>query len=231
MNTRYEDGTYLEHNPTWHEQDSSWKANQILKILRKNGVSPSKVCEIGCGAGEILNRLAGEFGDKVSFSGYDISPQAFEIARKKEKKNLHFFLGDPFSEVSTGFDLVLAIDVVEHIEDYFGFLRKLKKTGAYKVLHIPLDMSVQYVLRGSPIMAMRRSVGHVQYFSKDTALATLTDAGYEIVDHAYAAGSIEVHHRGWKVKLMKLPRSLCFSLNPDLAVRILGGYSLLVLAR
>jgi hypothetical protein len=92
-------------------------------------------------------------------------------------------------------------------------------------------MSVQYLLRGSPIMKMRRSVGHIQYFSKDTALATLVDAGYEIVDHAYTAGSIEVQHRGWKVKVMKLPRSLFFSLNQDLAVRILGGYSLLVLAR
>jgi hypothetical protein len=29
---------------------------------------------------------------------------------------------------------------------------------------------------------------------------------------------------------MRLPRKLLFSINPDLAVRLLGGYSLLVLA-
>ena len=145
QNTIYEDGTYLERNQTWHKEDSPWKAKQIVKILKRNNISPQRMCEIGCGAGEVLNCLANEYGDGVIFSGYDISPQAFTICSKKEKKNLHFFLKDLLDEEELTFDVMMAIDVFEHVEDYFGFLRKLKRYGTYKIFHIPLDLSVQAV--------------------------------------------------------------------------------------
>lgn len=224
----YEDGAYLENNPTWHEEDSPWKAQQITKMLRKHDIFPSSVGEVGCGAGGILSCLATEYGDEVLFSGFDISPQAVEICRKKEKQNLKFFLKDPFEEEQRTFDVVMAIDVFEHVEDYFGFLRKLKELGTYKIFHIPLDLSVQTVLRSAPILYARSSVGHIHYFTKETALATLRDTGYEVEDYFY---TLEVPNRGWKANLLNLPRKLFLSLHEDLAVRILGGYSLLVLAK
>jgi len=230
QSTIYEDGTYFENHPTRDEEDSPWKAKQITKMLRKHNIIPSTVCEVGCGAGGVLNCVANEYGDRVVFSGYDISPQAIELCKKKEKQNLHFFLKDPFEEQLT-FDVVMAIDVFEHIEDYFGFLRKLKSKGTYKILHIPLNLSVQTVLRSSPILKTRSSFGHIQYFTKETALATLKDTGYEVMDYCYTKGSLELPNLGWLGNLLKLPRELFFSLHQDLAVRILGGFSLLVLAK
>ena len=79
----------------------------------------------------------------------------------------------------------MAIDVFEHVEDYFGFLRKLREKAEYKIFHIPLDLSVQTVLRSSPIIKGRKSVGHIHYFTKETALETLKDTGYEIIDYFY----------------------------------------------
>jgi cyclopropane fatty-acyl-phospholipid synthase-like methyltransferase len=67
--------------------------------------------------------------------------------RKKEKQNLRFFLKDLPDETEPAFDVVMAIDVLEHLEDYFDFLRKLKAKGTYKVFHVPLELSVQKVLR------------------------------------------------------------------------------------
>ena len=61
--------------------------------------------------------------------------------------------------------------------------------------------------------------------------ATLKDAGYQVVDHFYTANMLELPNVGWRGHLMKLPRRLAFGLHPDLAARILGGYSLMVLAR
>lgn len=229
--TIYEDGRYLERNPTWHEEDSHWKAEQIIRILKRNDITPSNICEIGCGAGGILGCLANEYGDDVIFSGYEISPQAFEICKKRERPNLHFILDDLLGKDKQRFDVVMAIDVFEHVEDYFGFLRKLKKKARYKIFHIPLDLSVQSVWRVSPILNRRKSAGHLHYFTKETALATLNDAGYDVVDHFYTCGALELSNLGWKANLMKLPRRVLFSLNRDLSVRTLGGFSLLVLAK
>ncbi|WP_097065538.1 class I SAM-dependent methyltransferase [Nitrosovibrio sp. Nv4] len=226
----YDNGTYLEKNPGWHEEDSTWKASQISKIITGNKIAPSTLCEVGCGAGEILNCLSSEFAN-IAFSGYEISPQAFEICRTKEKNNLKFHLKDISDHSDQTFDVVMAIDVFEHVEDYFGFLRKLRTRGIYKIFHIPLDLSVQSVLRGSPILNVRESVGHIQYFTKETALATLKDTGYEIVDYFYTGSSLELSNHSLKSHLMKLPRGLFFKLNRDLAVRILGGFSLMVLAK
>ena len=231
LNSIYKDGTYLANNPSWHEEDSPWKAKQITRMLRKHCIVPSRVAEIGCGAGEILNCLENEYGEEVAFSGFDISQQAYEICRTKQKENLQFFLKDLVKEEELTFDLVMAIDVFEHVEDYFGFLRKLKNRGTYKIFHIPLDLSVQSVLRSSPILKERSSVGHIHYFTKETALETLKDTGYEVVDYFYTNSSLELQNRGWKANLMKLPRAFFYSIHKDLSVRIFGGFSLLVLAK
>lgn len=230
MTQIYNDGTYRENNPTWHEEDSPWKALQIQKIIERNSLNPSKICEIGCGAGEILNKLSEHYENKKEFFGYEISPQAFELCAKKSKHNLTFKLANLLEDDADYFDIVMAIDVFEHVEDYFSFLRKLKTKAKYKIFHIPLDLSVQTVLRSSPIIKHRKSVGHIHYFTKETALETLKDTGYQIVDYFYTNSSVELPNRGWKANLLKIPRKLFFSVNNDFAVRVLGGYSLLVLA-
>ena len=125
----------------------------------------------------------------------------------------------------------MAIDVFEHVEDYFGFLRKLRTKGRYKIFHIPLELSAQQVLRGSPLLDARRSVGHIHHFSKDTALATLEDCGYRVLDHFYTSGRTDLGGMGWKSQLMRLPRHALYRMSPDAAARVLGGYSLLALAQ
>ena len=45
----YKDGTYLENRPNWHVEDSLWKANNIIKIIKKNNLTAKTVCEIGYG--------------------------------------------------------------------------------------------------------------------------------------------------------------------------------------
>jgi ubiquinone/menaquinone biosynthesis C-methylase UbiE len=227
----YTDGTYLKSHGSWHEEDSPWKASHVKTIIERNSLRPSTLCEIGCGAGEILNRLSETFDGDQQFYGYEISPQAFELCRRKAKDKLTFRLGDLLEADGPPFDVLMAIDVFEHVEDYLGFLKRLKPKGKYKIFHIPLDLSVQSVLRVRPILKLRREVGHLHYFTKETALQTLQYAGYDIVDCFFTATAIKLPNRGWKANLMKLPRRLLFRLNPDWAARLLGGYSLMVLAK
>ena len=88
-----------------------------------------------------------------------------------------------------------------------------KIKGKYKIFHIPLDISVQSVIRKRAIMKWREAYGHIHYFTKDIALAALKDTGYEIIDYYYAPGSIELPNRNFKSSLLELPRKLLFSLT------------------
>src|SRR4051794_34565714 len=102
-NSIYENGSYLSNNPTWHEADSPWKAAKIEFLLKKNGITPSSVCEVGCGAGGILEWLSERHSDAV-FSGYEISPDAFEICSKKAALNLNYFHKNLLETAEAGFD-------------------------------------------------------------------------------------------------------------------------------
>ena len=226
----YTDGTYIQENPLWHQEDSPWKACHIADIINKNGLDPKSICEIGCGAGEILSQLSEKYFIDCNYYGYEISPIAFEICEKKSNNRLNFYLEDFISKADR-YDIVMAIDVFEHVEDYIGFLRKIKERGDYLIFHIPLDLSAQTVLRSSRLTHARKSVGHIHYFSKETALDTLNDVGYEIVDYKYTASALELGKFGWKSNLMRFPRKLLYRMNKEFAVRLLGGYSLLVLAK
>ncbi len=227
----YTDGSYLAGNSSWHQEDLPWKAAQIKAMLDRNKIAFTTLCEIGCGAGEIINVLSRSLGDGKQFYGYEISPQAFELCLPKARKGLTFRLADLLAEGEDTFDVLLAIDVFEHVEDYLGFLKQLKPKAFHKVFHIPLDLSAQSVLRSHPIIKRRHDVGHLHYFTKETALETLRYAGYDVVDYFYTATALDLPNRGWKADLAKIPRRALFALSPDWSARLLGGYSLMVLAK
>lgn len=229
MDSIYTDGTYLTQNPDWHADDSAWKAGHVARMLERHGIVPQTVCEVGCGAGEILRELTKKLPPETRFFGYDISPNAYALCSQKASANLQFNLADLLEE-PVHFDVVMALDVFEHVEDYFGFLRKLRTKATHKIFHIPLELSAQQVARGRPLLDARRSVGHIHHFSTETALATLEDCGYRVIDHFYTSGRTELGGLSWKARLLKLPRKALYAIKPDLAVRLLGGYSLLVLA-
>ena len=228
--TDYVDGTYLEQNPDWHVGDSAWKVRQILRILTRNQIVPGTVYEAGCGAGEVLRLLQQSLQPDCEFWGTDISSQAIELCRPRANEKLHFAVSEYPPWDRTMFELAMAIDVVAHIEDYRGFLRKLKSLGVYKLIHIPLDISVQHLLREKSMMRRRREHPHLHYFSKRTAIFALEDLGYDIIDWFYTPRMIDIpqHARG---RLLRLPRKALFAIHPDVAVNVLGGFSLLVLAK
>jgi hypothetical protein len=226
----YIDGDYLEKNPLWHADESPFKVTQILRMLQKNNLQPKSVCEVGCGAGEVLRLLQQKMDNACTFCGYEISPQALNMCKSKANERLRFRQADISQEKDAFFEMMLVLDVVEHVEDYYGFLKGLLPKSKYKIFHFPLDLSVQAVLRERGLLTRRDLFGHIQYFTKETALATLKDVGYQLVDWFYTPRCIDLAKQMIQ-KIAILPRKICFAIHQDLAVRILGGYSLLVLAK
>jgi len=181
--TRYTDGDYLRKHPSWHVEDSPWGATQILKMVQRNNLNPQTVCEIGCGAGEILRQLQLNLNAESEFGGYEISPQARELFRKRANERLHFKFHDILHEENVYFDLILCIDVIEHIENYFSFLRNIQAKSKYKIFHVPLDVSVQSVLRRNKLVKERNKSGHIHYFTKEIANKALMELGYNVIDY------------------------------------------------
>ena len=234
MSTIYTDGEYLAKTESWHVEDSPWKAQQILKMLRRNKLAPASIAEIGCGAGVILSELADadELKD-ARFEGYDISPQAIELASKIDRPNIRFFCQDLLDEGDENhFDLLLQMDVFEHVPDYIGFIEKCRAKADYVMYHIPLEIHVSSVLQ-KRFMRSRAEVGHLHYFSAETALATLKDTGHEIVDYFYTSAALGLFHKhpGVKKAIANGPRWALSRVSPGMAARLLGGFSLMVLAK
>lgn len=197
--------------------------------MARNSVSAKTVCEVGCGAGEVLRQLQLRMSSECSFVGYEISPQAYSLCQKRANTRLRFVQGDLLAEDGAFFDLLLIIDVLEHLEDYYGFVRSLKEKSVYKILHIPLELTVESLLRRGFYVNKRCSVGHIHYFSRETALGALADAGYELVDWFYTAWVLELPGKGGAVRRL-IARRL-FALDQNLAARLVPGFSLMVLAK
>ena len=161
----YSNAEYLANNPTWHVEDSPWKAQNIYDILRRNNLKPSRVAEIGCGAGEILVQLKSLLPDS-SFVGYEMSEQAFVLARGREREGVHYINANML-DGNVHFDALLCIDVFEHVDD----ISDLSSRPQLRRLH---DLS--YPARSvGPVRdarrcaaEARRTVGHLHYFTKET---------------------------------------------------------------
>ena len=221
--TIYENGDYLENNTDWHASESPWKANHILNLLNRNSVSFNTATEVGCGAGRILQLLNQAMPDK-SFTGFDISPQVADLWPSSSSGNLNYRLED-FLTAENCFDLLLLIDVFEHVPDYMGFLQQLSTRAQKFVFHIPLDMNSLMNVKEEHL-ELRERIGHIHYFSKATALATLQDCGYKVTDWFYTESyALPGHERS-----INPLRKILFKANPDLAATLLGGLSMMVLA-
>jgi SAM-dependent methyltransferase len=228
----YTSGLYLQRNPDWHATDSPWKAHKIAAMIGRNRLTPGTVCEVGCGAGEILVQLQRLLPATTDFYGYEISPQAHALCLPRANAHVRFRLGNITNDHAEKFDLLLVIDVFEHVSDYLGFLRELKRSAGKFIFHIPLDLSISAVLRAGSFLKVRRDVGHLHYFNRETAIATLEDCGYRLLDAQLTAGALEVSGRygGVRTRLANLPRWVVGSISPSWAARLFGGWSLLVLA-
>jgi hypothetical protein len=226
----YLSGEYLQKNPDWHSKESPWKAEQILQMIHRNNLLPETICEVGCGAGEILHQLKLSLNSNCKFWGYEISPQAFSLCIKKSDEQLIYKLKDFFEEESF-YDLILIIDILEHLEDYFTFLRQIKLRGKYKIFHIPLEMNLLNLLKSGFYEKVREQTGHIHYFTKDIVIDFLCEMGYEVIDFYYTGYFIERKEKNLRNHIMTFIRQLLFKINQDWTVRLLGGWSIMVLVK
>jgi hypothetical protein len=230
----YENEEYLNQNKTWHVEDSPWKAKQVLRLINSHNIKAKTICEVGCGAGEILAQLSQKLPDETCFIGYDISPQLENLWKERENDRVKFIKQD-FLESEERYDILMFIDIIEHIEDYIGFLRKVKDRGDYKIFNFPLEIFAVKALMTHKYTDSRTKYGHIHYFNKDICIDVLNDLGFEILDYFYAPSAIDLSSISTSIsfssRMLKLPRILLSKISTDLTAKLLGGYSLFLLTK
>ena len=138
---------------------SNFKLNSTSKPLKK-----IDILDIGCGGGllsEPMNRLG------ANVTGIDASINNIKIAKlhaKKNKLNINYICTSPEKlKIKKKFDVILNMEIVEHVEDIDFFLKScsklLKRNGLMFVATINKTLKsyifaivgAEYVLRWLPI--------------------------------------------------------------------------------
>lgn len=227
---RYLNGDYADKNPDWDSADSPWKATKIAALLQEHGREPASVVEIGCGSGGVLVALRKAL-PRARFAGFDIAPGAQRFWSAPEAGGIRFVLGDYLAMEEPVPELTLVLDVLEHLGNPWDFLERLRARSQAVIFHFPLDLSSLSVLRETPLLYVRHKVGHLHYYTKGLALRLLEESGFEVLDARFTGAAFDAPHRSLKTRLAGLLRRVVYALNRDLGARLLGGETLLVLAR
>jgi SAM-dependent methyltransferase len=114
------------------------RAKLVLSLIRQNGVQPpASVLEAGCGWGVNLDAL-----DKAGYqvTGCDISRRILEYIDGPGRRLAEADLMQDFPPDAGLFDAVLALDVIEHLDDDRAALARLAKMvrpGGLLIVSVP----------------------------------------------------------------------------------------------
>lgn len=111
----------------------------LRQIVEKLKVAKPQILDVGCGTGANLEMLA-QFGEA---SGVDVSEDALEFCRKRGLNSVKHGLAEnlPFEDAS--FDLVTALDVIEHLDDDVAGLKEMRRVlrkDGYALIFVPAFM-------------------------------------------------------------------------------------------
>ena len=128
------------------------------------------VLDVGCGSGDNVEALAGT--GRYELMGVDIAAGAVDVARKRVPKARFAVLDVEHESLPERFDLVMTLQVIEHVIDDLAALRNIAA------------MAGRYVFVATMQGRMRRSelaIGHVRNYSSVELRRKLELCGLEVV--------------------------------------------------
>ena len=147
----------------------------------------SKVLEIGCNVGNFRQLL----NKSCEYWGVEPLEEAAEIAKTKLDKVLTGSYEKVESEIPDNyFDLVIANDVIEHLENPWNFLqsirKKMRNENSSIVLSIP---NIRYLGNLKELLIKKDweykesgilDITHLRFFTKKSMIRLLKECGFEI---------------------------------------------------
>jgi 2-polyprenyl-3-methyl-5-hydroxy-6-metoxy-1,4-benzoquinol methylase len=152
------------------------KSKTFGNIVKTFSLDKKLVLDIGCSYGEFL------FHFGRGSTGITIVEEEVKYAKNK---GLDVIYGNIESDEFTfekKFDVVFANNIIEHLYSPHGFLIKIKdslKPGGLLILGVPCIPKIVSLLHLNKFRGSL-AVSHINFFTRDTLIKTVEQAGYEI---------------------------------------------------
>ena len=161
----------------WHVSKREMVLSSIGRLLG-NGNNPLKILDVGCGTGFLTKRLE-DYGTVI---GVDSSEESLHYGRKRGVSNicrLHLS-SHPLPFRDEAFHLILALDILEHLEDdrvALAELRRVMKRGSFLLLTVP---AFQWIWSG-----WDEVLGHRRRYSLGEISRRISSAGFRMQMMSY----------------------------------------------
>ncbi|MGC6493973.1 MAG: methyltransferase domain-containing protein [Myxococcota bacterium] len=219
------DRSYGQRNPGWHREDAIFKAEEVLHALQQHNWAPSSIADLGCGSAEVVSELGRRLDVPVTLTAWDPAP--IEATGPPTHPSVRR-LSSPVPPALDA-DLVLLLDVLEHLEHPESMLRAARDIAPKAIIRLPLELSVLDRIRPQRLRHAREVYGHLHHYTTHSALALLRRAGWRVM------------HREW-VRVPWQPvtswhrftescRHAGMQWAPRLTVELLGGWSLFAMCQ
>lgn len=148
-------------------------------------VNPSSILEVGCGEGFVLSALV-DAGVTADLTGIDLSESAIADARERVGGRADVRVGDArdLAESDTTYDLVMMLEVLEHLDDPASMLPVLEHLSDRAVLlsvpHEPWFRGLN-LLRLKNVRRWGNDPEHVNHWGR-ASFRRFVDGRLDVVD-------------------------------------------------
>jgi 2-polyprenyl-3-methyl-5-hydroxy-6-metoxy-1,4-benzoquinol methylase len=175
----------LESEAAWLRLGAMDKADSVVLLLKRNGLEPKSILELGGGTGEVISELQRR-GCGETYTCIDYSDKAIAYLRS-HSHGIDARVGDITAKdfaIDGQFDLVVLSHVLEHLEDPAGFLRALLHRIKFKhlIAEVPLEDLLIARLKSFVKDRTKNLAGHIQFFTGSSFLKMITGAGLKVLD-------------------------------------------------
>ncbi|MBI5075002.1 MAG: class I SAM-dependent methyltransferase [Nitrospirae bacterium] len=159
--------------------------------------SKGRIVDIGCGLGGLLASMPSKDFERV---GVEYNEIAAQFARDHYGLRIVSDLDDLASEQGT-FDLVTAVEVIEHVSDPLAWMQdlvQLLRPSGHLVITTPNINSLDYYMYGKRCGHFC-APSHVNFFGLKTLSLLAARAGLQRTDYWYRGGVINIRH-WWRTR-------------------------------
>jgi SAM-dependent methyltransferase len=129
----------VEQSHWWYAGRRKILASFLEDICRRVTDRPPRILDVGCGTGANLLMLS-QYGDA---EGVDVSEDALAFCRERGLEKVKLGAAEKLPYDDGTFDLVTALDVVEHLDNDLAGLREMQRVlrpGGHVLLFVPTFM-------------------------------------------------------------------------------------------